>query len=88
MRNSQYHDTLNIPIAHKFLRDRSILGEDAGRGITQSQCLSPWERRPERSDWTESIVFQRLDGSCYEFTRWASRWAGLFACGEWIRSPE
>lgn len=45
--------------------------------------LNPYQRLPERSRWTEFEVRMRADGTAYRVERWASRWAGTYAEGEW-----
>ena len=56
----------------------------------RTKGLNPYERYPERSEWTEFEVWRKPDGTEVRRERRMSRWGGEFSYGEWrkIQSAE
>lgn len=61
----------------------TLTHSEYGDPLTRQKGLNPYQRFPERSDWTEVEVWTLADGSTVRLHRDASRWAGSFSMGKW-----
>jgi hypothetical protein len=65
------------------MSDATLVESSYGDPLLRVPGLNPFQRYPERSEWTEHEVWTLIDGQTVRLHREVYRWGGTVSSGKW-----